>query len=146
MINLMSVLTDGVPTMVPETLGYHHQYVCLTSPTCQTTRTPMVVHMSIGNSKNQVGLSAFRHSGSDAYHVCVWIANSSTIRRCEGQEDPECSHSIRKSRAFICAVVLNWFRSIDRNQSGAHSLLWTGYVQHLGNVVYLLLMKNFHLL
>jgi len=23
---------DGVPTMVPETLGYHHQYVCFTSP------------------------------------------------------------------------------------------------------------------
>ena len=21
-------LTDGVPTMVPESLGYHHQYVC----------------------------------------------------------------------------------------------------------------------
>jgi hypothetical protein len=30
---------------------------------------------------------------------------------------------------LFCAVVLNWFRSIDRNQSGARSVLWTGYVQ-----------------
>jgi len=47
---------DGVPTMVPESLGYHH-------------------------------------------HACEYWQfeeppNSSTVRRCEGQEDPECSHSI----------------------------------------------------
>jgi len=33
------------------------------------------------------------------------IANSSTIRRCEGQEDPKCSHSIRKYMHLFCAVV-----------------------------------------
>jgi hypothetical protein len=43
---------------------------------------------------------------------------------------------------LFCAVVLNWFRrSIVRNQSGAPSVLWTGYVQHLGNVFYLKLMR-----
>lgn len=70
------------------------------------------------------------------------LANSSTIRRCKGQEDPECSHSIRKYIHLFCAVVLIWFcRSIDRNQSGAPSVLWTGYVQYLGNVFYLKLTR-----
>jgi len=47
---------DGVPTMVPETLGYHHH--------------------------------------AREYWQFEEPANVSTIRRCEGQEDPECSHSI----------------------------------------------------
>ncbi|KAI0279341.1 Alpha/Beta hydrolase protein [Russula aff. rugulosa BPL654] len=47
---------DGVPTMVPENLGYHHH--------------------------------------AHEYWQFEEPANSSTIRRCEGQEDPECSHSI----------------------------------------------------
>lgn len=47
---------DGVPTMVPETLGYHHH--------------------------------------AREYWQFEEPASSSTIRRCEGQEDPKCSHSI----------------------------------------------------
>jgi len=47
---------DGVPTMIPESLGYHHH--------------------------------------AREYWQFEEPANSSTIRRCEGQEDPECSHSI----------------------------------------------------
>ncbi|KAN0116380.1 alpha/beta-hydrolase [Russula decolorans] len=47
---------NGVPTMVPETLGYHHH--------------------------------------AREYWQFEEPASSSTIRRCEGQEDPKCSHSI----------------------------------------------------
>jgi len=47
---------DGVPTMIPECLGYHHH----ASEYWQFREPP----------------------------------NASTVRRCEGQEDPECSRSI----------------------------------------------------
>jgi len=47
---------DGVPTMIPENLGYHHH--------------------------------------AREYWQFEEPANSSTIRRCEGQEDPGCSRSI----------------------------------------------------
>jgi hypothetical protein len=69
------------------------------------------------------------------YHVCIWIANPSTVRRCEGQEDPNCSCSIRKCVHLFCALLLNWFCSIDRNQPGARSVFWTRYVQRLKNAI-----------
>jgi len=47
---------DGVPTMIPESLGYHHH--------------------------------------AREYWQFQEPPNSSTVRRCEGQEDPTCSHSI----------------------------------------------------
>ncbi|KAN0138436.1 alpha/beta-hydrolase [Lactarius tabidus] len=47
---------DGVPTMIPESLGYRHH--------------------------------------ANEYWQFQEPPNTSTVRRCEGQEDPQCSHSI----------------------------------------------------
>ena len=116
---------------------------------CQTMRSPT---LSIYRSAREYwqfeepGESSGMQAQRKPVLTMFVLANAATIRRCEGQEDPECSHSIRKRMLLFCAVVLIWFCRIDRNQSGAHSVLWTGYVQHLGNVFYHMFMRDFHLL
>lgn len=117
---------------------------------CQTTRSPTLSNYRSAREYWQFeepGESSGMQAQRKPHLPCLYrTANSSTILRCEGQEDPKCSHSIRKHMHIFRAVVLNSFCSIDGNQSGARSVLWTGYVQHLGNVFYLMLMRNFHLL
>ena len=102
-------LTDGVPTMVPETLGYHHQYVCFTS-----LKSDKKISHAISRSAHEYwqfeepGESSAGTEEAYTYQVCIRIANSSTIRRCEGQEDPKCSHSIRKHVHLFREAVLNF--------------------------------------
>jgi hypothetical protein len=145
-------LTDGVPTMVPETLGYHHQYVWFSCVAAgQTARSPTLSSAREYWQFEEPGKPSSSSGTWIPYLPCLYqIANLSTIRRCEGQEDPECSRSVRKS--FLCCAAgleLRWcqtgfrFRSINRNQYGARNLFWTGYVQHLGEF-YPLLMRIFY--
>ena len=54
---LNAFTTDGVPTMIPESLGYHHQYVCSTfSLRLQSNATfhTTIARASIGNLMNRV--------------------------------------------------------------------------------------------
>jgi hypothetical protein len=52
-------LTDGVPTMIPESLGYRHQYVISSSIESEVSHV-VQVRTNIGNLRNLV--SSFRRT------------------------------------------------------------------------------------
>ncbi|THH17678.1 hypothetical protein EW146_g3186 [Bondarzewia mesenterica] len=82
---------DGVPTMVPESLGYRHQYAVA------------LVKESFGSSKNLVISLPFslKYRTIDSSSS----ADPSTVVLCQGPEDPSCSDSIPSSGINLAHAV-----------------------------------------
>ena len=92
-LNFLCAFSDGVPTMIPESFGYRHQCV---QPVISITTRLLTVHVSSASEYWQFQEPRkFGVIETRTWSHVKGTANTTTVRRCEGQEDPQCSHSIR---------------------------------------------------
>lgn len=88
-------IADGVPTIIPEAIGYKHQYVlfavaqlhCL----IHTTQRDRVLEFL--GPRYVANLLAFRYVRSSLRPIAL----TTTVKQCQGEEDPTCSDSIPSS-------------------------------------------------